>query len=77
MKYALLGAWIRFKEIRFQQKVKGYSGPLSIYAAFYAEKGDWEKVFTKSNLLFPPNLVIVDDVPMGRGFDILTNSQKE
>jgi len=46
MRWALLSAWSRFREVRHQQRL-GFEGPLSVYAAFHAEMQDWIVVFGK------------------------------
>lgn len=63
MRYAILAAWQRFKEVRHQQKVYGYQGPLSMYAAFYAELGDWERAFAQCEFP-PPNEAVVTYAPI-------------
>jgi hypothetical protein len=53
VRYAIIAAWQRFREVRHQQRVNGYEGPLSVYAAFYAELGDWQKVLMSDELIRP------------------------
>ena len=52
MRYALIAAWQRFREVRHQQRL-GYEGPLAVYAAFYAELRDWTKVLQDIGLVEP------------------------
>ena len=58
MRYALVAAWQRFKEVRHQQRVHGYDGPLAVYAACYAEVGDWCSVIEKEALTHPKDSVV-------------------
>lgn len=54
---AFISGWNRFKEVRHQQRM-GYDNALAVYAAFYAEMEDWEKVFDETGLVKPDQACI-------------------